>query len=723
MMSNPSLPQISESGWPMQELAELTRASTTLLGATRVWLALVDRAGNMAPHVAAMVERGAAVMVEPLSFRQFTEAVIATLRERRSTDPLIVANIQQAPDLLRVLGASTAPRSLAAVPLVNGARVIGALIAASEHVGAFSEVVREPLNMLADMAVTTIRLAADLQRNAAQANELSALLNAARALTSSLDSQEVFRAIIESIKGVIRCDSALIYDYDERTHQLRVIASMGEGPSALRGATVPINDPSSKAAWVVRETQTYNGVVRPEDDIGALTDKLRPGETFALLCVPLISRGRLRGVASLAREDTFSQPEVGVMERLCTITAAALENVALFNTTQAARQQQEALFASASDGFALVDEARRFARVNAAFGSYLSTHPDTLDGKVCCQMFSTTPGAGPIGPATCRLCHDEPECLMLQVMKSGATRDHVECVFPSLDPPQVSEPTLGTRAARVSAGPSVMGRVIDFSLTPIVGPDQRPRVLLVGRDVSGPREVQRFRAEQIQLISHEMAAPLMTISANIEFFLTYSGTHFTPEQIEVLDTARATAMSMRTLVDDLDLISRRDAGELRIDLKPTDITQEAREAVNEMSILARQKGISLLPRIAPQAPLAMADPTRVRQVARNLISNAIKFTPQGGHIRVVVASDADWVTLQVEDTGMGIPDSDHKKIWNRYYQSPHTANAGAQGRGLGLAIVRIIVRAHQGMYDVRSALGRGTVFTIAFPRADRATKR
>lgn len=112
---------------------------------------------------------------------------------------------------------------------------------------------------------------------------------------------------------------------------------------------------------------------------------------------------------------------------------------------------------------------------------------------------------------------------------------------------------------------------------------------------------------------------------------------------------------------------------------------------------------------------------RARQVARNLIINAIKFTPSGGRVLVSVFADANWVTLQVEDTGIGFSEEVSGKIWQRFFQAPQPQGSErSAGRGLGLAIVRIIVEAHGGLREAHSVPGEGTIFTISFPRADRS---
>ncbi|HEY7848761.1 MAG TPA: ATP-binding protein [Ktedonobacterales bacterium] len=724
-MSNPSLPPMPEPSWPIQELIELARATATLLDATRVWMAFYDRKGAFIPHIAVANDNGSPTPIDPLDRPDLIEHVITALLNRDSVAPLVLPNLLEQPELELLAGQDAAVmRSLAAVALVNDGKMVGALIVAGARTAMFGDDARQALNTLASQVVATIRLTGAVERNAVQARELAALLSASQALTSTLDSDEVFRAIIKSIQGVISCDSALIYRFDERAALLRVIAGMGARPDALEGSVIPLNSRTSKAAWVAQRRRVYAGVVRPEDEIGPHTDALRTSPTISLLCMPLMSKGRLRGVASLARQHAFTPPEVSAMEQLSPIAAAALENVELYQQSQAERQQLEAIFASASDGFALIDDTLHFAQVNPAFARYLAADPSALVGQACCPAFGAAMDVGP-NPETCLLCRGEPDCLLRQVMRTRSGRDHVECVFPPVAPSPTPRSALpdGSGGLRPSEGPPPTARTIDFSLTPMEGAERRPRLLLVGRDVSGAREVERFRAEQIQMVSHEMGNPLQTISGNVELFVNFYGRDLTPEQLRMLNTARATTYSIRTLVADLDLISRKDAGQWTINPMPTDLSAEARAAAIEMNLIAQQEGVDL--RLAPgsQAPLAQADPARARQVARNLIINAIKFTPKGGRVWVSVLADADWVTLKVEDTGVGIPEDVIPLIWRRFYRAPQPGPTKIKGRGLGLAIVRIIAEAHGGLYDVRSKVGKGTVFTVSFPRADRGERR
>src|SRR6185437_7854726 len=592
-MSNPSLPPMPEPSWPIEELRDLAHASATLLDATRVWMALHDRNNTFIPRIAMANENGLAVPIDPLSRSDLIQSVATLLLRGRSATPLVLPNLLAQPELVRLVGTDAAVmRSLAAVALVNEGRMIGALIITGAQAGPLNERRRQALTMLANQAVTTIRLTSAVERNAAQARLMGALLSASQALTSSLDSNQVFGAIIQSIQGVVSFESALIYRFEERAGLLRVIAGVGARPDALDGAVTSVNDPSSKAARVAQQRQYYVGVVRPEDEIGPHTDKLRAGATIALLCMPLISKGRLRGVASLARQQGFTADEVNAMQRLSPIAAAALENVGLYHQSQAERRQLAALFASASDGFAMIDDGLRFTQVNPAFARYVAAEAEALIGQPCCQVFDAATETGP-NPAACLLCRGAPDCLLRQVMRTGASMDHVECVFPPPAWPTRSAPITDADGLRPSEGPPPAARTIDFSLTPMQTAERRPRLLLVGRDVSGPRELERFRAEQIQMVSHEMGNPLQTIGGNVELFLKFNGMNLAPKDLELLNATRATTYRMRALVDDLDLISRKDAGQWTITPVPIHLAAEVRAAVTEMTLTAQQKGVDL----------------------------------------------------------------------------------------------------------------------------------
>ncbi|HEX8983400.1 MAG TPA: ATP-binding protein [Ktedonobacterales bacterium] len=717
-MSNPSLPPLPEPNWPLAELVELARAAGALLDASRVWIALRDRHGDIVPQIALKSVGDRFEPTDPGALHDFVGSVIRSLTGRGATStPVGIADLHARREIVEQAGPEAhLTRSLAAVALLNESAILGALIVTSAQIEALTERRRQILSSLAHQAVTTIRLTFAAESNAAQANELNAILVASQALTSTLKSEEVFSGIIHSIQGVITCDRALIYRYDEHAGVLRIITSLGEGTEGLAGAQIPLDDPDSKAAWVARNGRSFSGMIGPSDDIGAQTNKLTDGKNVWLLCMPLMSKGRLRGVASLARDTGFTQRDLRALARLSPIAAAALENVDLYGAEHVARQQQEAIFESASDGFALVDDQLRLIQVNAAFARYVAADPDALLGQVACSVFASLMPAQT--GSTCLLCtgSGHERCLLRESISNGVSFDHVECAFPI---PVITDQAHG------SVGPRPVGREIDFSLTPVSGPGQRARVLMVGRDISAAREVDRVRAQFVNMTTHELAGPLHTVAGQLDMFLRVYQRAMTPEQLSGLKAALAAANSMELVIEDLDVLSKRDAGQWVIEQRPADLAGETQAAIEEMRFDADKKGVRLIAlQQPPNLPLAWMDKRRARQVARNLITNAIKYTPAGGSVTVGLSADAQWVRLHVSDTGIGIPQSEQELIWQRYHRASKPEGAeNAPGQGLGLAIVRIIVDAHNGLREVQSEVGQGTTFTISFPRADRMARR
>lgn len=716
MMSNPSLPPLPEPVWPLTELEELARSAGALLDASLVWLVLRNRHLQYTVRIALEAGAGGFIAMDHAPYREFIAGVMRALTTRQDvTLPIGIPDMHARPET-RALVRQNPPamRSLAAAPLLNASEtdVFGALIVTSSQVEPLTERRRKMLEMFARQTVMTIRLSAAAESNAAQANELGAILIASTALTATLNPDEVIRGIIHSIQGVVPCDSALIYRYDESARRLRIISSLGIGAETLEGITTSIDDTVSLAAQVARDQRPLYDLVNPQDELGGNTSKLvqsASGGKVALLCIPLVSKGRVRGVASLARVAAFSPREVTALARLAPIAAAALENVDMYQSEQAARRQQEVIFASASDGFALVDDGLRFLQVNDAFAQYLAADPRAMIGQAACEAFATGTGRD------CLLCGgaDHLRCLLREAVTTRSGRSHVECVFPTPQP--------APRTPHASAGPGSAGREIDFSLTPIESAEHHTNVLLVGRDVSAAREVERVRAQLINMISHEMGSPLQTISGNIEMFMLKNERPLPPEQLHRLRTALATTRSMTTFTQDLSLLSERDAKQWSISPQAVDLAAEAAAAIDEIFLSAEEKGVALASLNAPRLlPPAWVDPRRARQVARNLISNAIKYTARGGSVHVSVAADADWVRLSVQDNGIGIPPELQSRIWERYYRVPLAdGSKSVSGQGLGLAIVRIIAEEHGGKYNIESAVGKGTTITISFPRADR----
>ena len=185
---------------------------------------------------------------------------------------------------------------------------------------------------------------------------------------------------------------------------------------------------------------------------------------------------------------------------------------------------------------------------------------------------------------------------------------------------------------------------------------------------------------------------------------------------EFLDASRVQLERLDWLAQNLLELSKLDSGLVLLDLRPDDIRSSVEQAVEQATPTARRRGVDLAV-VLPEHPVRVRhDPVRVGQVVANLVGNAIKFTPRGGHVRVEVrAANDGGATIEVADTGVGIDPGELPRIFDRFFRGSRASEARGSGSGLGLAIVRSIVEMHGGTVTVSSRLGGGSTFLVTLP--------
>ena len=169
-------------------------------------------------------------------------------------------------------------------------------------------------------------------------------------------------------------------------------------------------------------------------------------------------------------------------------------------------------------------------------------------------------------------------------------------------------------------------------------------------------------------------------------------------------------------MNDLLFVARLQAGEMSLERTEVDLADVVRDAVHALEPRAAAKGITLTCTV-DSVPALRADRGRVLQVLDNLVSNAVKFTPEGGSVHVSVRRDAGCVAVEVTDSGIGIPPEAQRRLFERFYRAENAVERQVPGTGLGLYISRAIADAHEGRLTVRSELGQGSTFRLELPLA------
>jgi signal transduction histidine kinase len=228
------------------------------------------------------------------------------------------------------------------------------------------------------------------------------------------------------------------------------------------------------------------------------------------------------------------------------------------------------------------------------------------------------------------------------------------------------------------------------------------------------RELDRLKDEFLSLVSHELRTPLTSIRGYLDLVLDEEAGELNPEQRRFLQAVERNSGRLIRLVGDLLFVAQADAGRLSLERGQVDLARLAADCVEGATPAAAEKSIQLVLAAKP-VPAFVGDRGRLAQVLDNLVSNALKFTPEGGIVEVSTKLSGDHVSVEVSDTGIGIPVADQPRLFERFFRSSVAADQAIPGTGLGLAIVKAIVEAHKGEIRIDSTEGRGTTFRVDLP--------
>jgi PAS domain S-box-containing protein len=233
------------------------------------------------------------------------------------------------------------------------------------------------------------------------------------------------------------------------------------------------------------------------------------------------------------------------------------------------------------------------------------------------------------------------------------------------------------------------------------------------------RELDVLKDEFIALVSHELRTPLTSIIGYVNLLRDKRVSGRSAD--DFAQVIQRNAQRLLRLVEDLLFLSQTQPGKMTVELRSADLAEVATDAVEEMRPEAERKNISLTLAADP-VPRVEADQMRIAQMLGNLISNAVKFTPDGGSIEVRLSLEDDQVVLAVADTGVGIPAADREQIFERFFRTAIAKRQVIPGTGLGLTISKEIVEAHGGTITADSREGRGSTFRIHLPLRPRPVK-
>jgi signal transduction histidine kinase len=234
-------------------------------------------------------------------------------------------------------------------------------------------------------------------------------------------------------------------------------------------------------------------------------------------------------------------------------------------------------------------------------------------------------------------------------------------------------------------------------------------------EVDEREQAQAALADFTAIIVHDLRSPLSNVISIVDMMRAGLFGSVNPDQRKWLEKAEHTTRSSVDLISDFLDVSKLESGRLELRKESLDLRHLIRSSVENYSLAAQDKGILLKDEIASSLPRLEADPRRLEQVLSNLLSNALKFTPEGGQVVVGAVCNHKEIEIWVRDTGVGIPANEIGQIFEKYKQTTSGATSEHKGTGLGLVICKMIVEAHGG--TIRAQSENGATFTFTLPRA------
>ncbi len=238
-------------------------------------------------------------------------------------------------------------------------------------------------------------------------------------------------------------------------------------------------------------------------------------------------------------------------------------------------------------------------------------------------------------------------------------------------------------------------------------------VLISMYDVTALAELDRLKTQFISTISHELRTPLSVIRIQVDNLLKYHSRLRRDQRLEMLKGIQQQAATLQKMMEEIFTYARWESGQVQLERQTFDLVEVLQELLEEFRAVTELKGIRLTGRF-PERLEIQADRVQIQQAVRNLLDNAVKFSPSGGEVEVEVReTEGNRVQIQVRDSGPGIPEEDLPHIFERFYRGQTTQQV--PGTGLGLAIVQAVVAEHQGIVWAENRPEGGACFTIELP--------
>jgi GAF domain-containing protein len=661
-------------------------------------------------------------------------------------------------------------RSLLAVPMLRDAEPIGAIVVGRTEPGTFSHKQIDLLQTFADQAVIAIenvRLLKELQERTHEltrsVDELRALGEIGRTVSSSLDIQAVLTSIVSHAVELSQADAGTIYEFDESTQAFVPQANYGmseELIEALRQSHIRVGE--GAVGQAARTRAAFQIADLEREPHYALRFLIEAGYR-ALLAVPLLREGRVIGGLVVRRKaaGTFPEPIVDLLQTFATQSVIAIQNARLFREIdeksraleELSRNQEQLsrLSTALQEPLSLSEQLTRVLdaarQVVGLDHLYIWTPSPAADG------FMVSAGAGlgesdwrdlvgvtiPVGeagalaavyrdgePLLFSEAHPLPEKYRLRPPYSGIAALRLKAFL--VNPMIARGRTVGVLSAdnRVSRAP-IPAHTVDllhtFAAQAAVAVENA-RLFQEIQEKSQQLELaSKHKSQFLANMSHELRTPMNAVLGYTDLILDDIFGDVPPPIRETLERVKTNGQHLLALINDVLDLSKMEAGQLTLSLGDYAMGEVVHAVVSAVESLAAGKKLAFKAIVPADLPPGRGDERRLTQVLLNLAGNAIKFT-DAGEVSIEARAVDGAFLVSVSDTGPGIAEADRQKIFEEFQQADSSSTRKKGGSGLGLSISRRIVELHGGRLWVESAPGAGSTFYFTVPlRVERPAER
>jgi NtrC-family two-component system sensor histidine kinase KinB len=506
--------------------------------------------------------------------------------------------------------------------------------------------------------------------------ELTFLHETSQVITATLDLDSVLHSLMAQVRDYFQVEAASVALLDEETQESVFRVAVGEADSEVIGMRMAPGQ--GIVGWVV---QTGQSVLVPaahaDERFYSGVDDRTGFHTRTLLAVPVKIDEQTIGVIEAINPaaGTFDEDAQQLLLAVASLAAAAIRNAELYERVRQAERRYESLFSESTDPIIVLDLEGRILDLNEQAIQMLECPGDQLTGANFCDVLG--------------MPHEECEAAIQQVRKGQ--RLSLEMQIPSGEEPR----TLEAHLAKIDYG-------------------EREAIQWVGHDISERVALELMREDLTHMIIHDLRNPLGSIMSILQLIRTSFDEHDeTLPVMKLLSVAMRSGQKLHRLIDSLLDLGRLEAGETELNKKlvsPESLAEEAIEQIQPSTVSREQTMEARVPQGLPQLA---ADSDLILRVLTNLLENAVKFTPRGGHITLSIEEAGEDLLFAVSDTGRGIPPESRQRVFDRFARLENSE--GIKGTGLGLAFCKLAVESHGGRIWVESVVGQGATFYFTLP--------